>query len=145
MIILTATSAGVEWLSPAYMFKPRPSYAGLPGTISYGIPFILSVTLPPGTRSVRVTLMDLGFATHGVHMDQRLVVLPAVLSPDKKKLIVTAPLSSGIYPPGPGYLSVVTEKGVPSVMKKTLVGGGMSPPVHMGAIAKWVPVSDYLT
>lgn len=80
--------------------------------------------------------MDLGFATHGVHMDQRLVVLASTLSLNRKTLTVTAPPNAMVYPPGPGYLYVVTAAGVPSVASKTLVGTGAGPPVDQGAIAK---------
>lgn len=80
--------------------------------------------------------MDLGFVTHGVHMDQRLVYLSSVLSSDMTTLTVTAPPNAMVYPPGPAYLYVVTAAGVPSVAKKTLVGTGAGPPVDQGAIAK---------
>lgn len=87
-----------------------------------------------------VALMDLGFATHAVHMDQRFVGLVSVLSADQTTLEVTGPPSSSIYPPGPAYLYVVTDSGVPSFGHKTLIGTGASPPVDEGAIAKWVSV-----
>ena len=80
--------------------------------------------------------MDLGFATHGVHMDQRLVQLSAYLSRDRTTLTVHAPPNGMVYPPGPGYLYVVTDTGVPSFGHKTIVGTGASPPVDQGAIAK---------
>ena len=69
-------------------------------------------------------------------MDQRLVQLNAVLSSDRKTLTVHAPPNGRIYPPGPGYLYVVTNTGVVSFGHKTLVGTGASPPVDEGAIAK---------
>jgi hypothetical protein len=80
--------------------------------------------------------MDLGFATHGVHMDQRLVQLVSTLSVDKITLTVMAPPTAAIYPPGPAYLYVVTDTGAPSFGHKTLVGTGASPPVDNAAIAK---------
>ena len=80
--------------------------------------------------------MDLGFATHGVHMDQRLVRLTASLSSNGAKLTVRAPPNGKIYPPGPAYLYVVTNTGVPSFGHKTIIGTGASPPVDEGAIAK---------
>jgi Galactose oxidase-like, Early set domain len=80
--------------------------------------------------------MDLGFATHGVHMDQRLVQLTASLSSDHTTLTVRAPPHGMVYPPGPAYLYVVTDTGVPSFGHKTIIGTGESPPVDQGAIAK---------
>lgn len=82
--------------------------------------------------------MDLGFATHGVHMDQRLVQLTATLSSSRTTLVVQAPPNGKIYPPGPGYLYVVTNSGVPSFGHRTLIGTGASPPVDEGAITKYV-------
>ncbi|KAJ7498237.1 hypothetical protein B0H11DRAFT_1909751 [Mycena galericulata] len=79
--------------------------------------------------------MDLGFATHGVHMDQRLVQLVSTLSANKKTLTIKAPPTGAIYPPGPAYLYVVTNTGAPSFGHKTIVGTGASPPVDEAAIA----------
>ncbi|KAK7031846.1 copper radical oxidase [Favolaschia claudopus] len=129
------TEYRLEFYSPPYMNVARPSYTGLPATINYGTTFNLAVTLPANTTSVTVALMDLGFATHGVHMDQRLVQLVATLSPDKKTLSVQAPPSATIYPPGPAYLYVVTNTGAPSFGHKTIIGTGASPPVDKAAIA----------
>jgi len=80
--------------------------------------------------------MDLGFATHGVHMDQRVVKLVSTLSSDNRTLTITGPPSAKHYPPGPAFLYVVTNAGVPSFGHKTLIGTGASPPVDQGAIAK---------
>ncbi|KAJ7247284.1 glyoxal oxidase N-terminus-domain-containing protein [Mycena rebaudengoi] len=124
----------LEFYSPPYMKVPRPSYTGLPATINYGSTFNLAVTLPANTASVTVSLMDLGFATHGVHMDQRLVKLVCILSLDKRTLTVIAPPNNRVYPPGPAFLYVVTNTGVPSFGHKTLVGTGTSPPVDQAAI-----------
>ncbi|KAJ7648223.1 glyoxal oxidase N-terminus-domain-containing protein [Mycena polygramma] len=131
-----ATEYRLEFFSPPYMNVARPLYTGLPATINYGVAFNLAVTLPANTVIVTVALMDLGFATHGVHMDQRLVYLVSTLSADKKTLTVTAPPTAAHYPPGPAYLYVVTNTGAPSFGHKTLVGTGASPPVDEAAIAK---------
>ncbi|KAJ7843044.1 glyoxal oxidase N-terminus-domain-containing protein [Mycena leptocephala] len=116
----------LEFYSPAYLSKPRPSYKGLPATVNYNSKFTLSVQLPPDTTGVTVALMDLGFATHGSHMDQRFVKLVSKLSPDKRTLTITGPPTSRIYPPGPAFLYVVTAGGVPSFGHKTIVGTGAS-------------------
>jgi len=125
------TEYRVEWLPPAYMTRPRPSYTGLPATIAFGATFILTATFPSGTTDRKLALMDLGFATHGVHMDTRLVYLS--FTRIGNILTVTAPPNGGVYPPGPGYLFLVAN-GVPSLAKKTLVGGGVAPPVNLGAL-----------
>ncbi|KAJ7857133.1 glyoxal oxidase N-terminus-domain-containing protein [Mycena olivaceomarginata] len=130
------TEYRLEFYSPPYMNVARPSYTGLPATINYNVTFNLAVTLPANTINVTVALMDLGFATHGVHMDQRLVQLVSTLSSDKKTLTVKAPPTGAIYPPGPAYLYVVTDTGAPSFGHKTIVGTGASPPVDQAAITK---------
>ncbi|KAJ6468001.1 glyoxal oxidase N-terminus-domain-containing protein [Mycena vitilis] len=130
-----ATEYRLEFFSPPYMNVARPLYTGLPATINYNVALNLAVTLPANTSNVTVALMDLGFATHGVHMDQRLVYLVSTLSADKKTLTVKAPPTAAHYPPGPAYLYVVTDTGAPSFGHKTLVGTGASPPVDEAAIA----------
>ncbi|KAJ7206669.1 glyoxal oxidase N-terminus-domain-containing protein [Mycena pura] len=138
------TEYRLEYYSPAYLSKPRPTYSGLPATVNYNSKFTLSVELPLGTNDVTVALMDLGFSTHGVQVDQRHVKLVSNLSHDKKTLTVTGPPSSRIYPPGPAFLYVVTAEGVPSFGHKTIMGTGASPPVDQGAIDKSVDIPLYL-
>lgn len=69
-------------------------------------------------------------------MDQRYVKLVSTLSEDGTTLTVTGPPTPGIYPPGPGFVYVVTEDGVPSFGHKLLIGTGESPPVDEAANAK---------
>ncbi|KAL0581691.1 hypothetical protein V5O48_000397 [Marasmius crinis-equi] len=128
------TEYRAEFYSPPYMSQPRPTYTGLPATVNFGAKFTLSVTLPAGVNNVSVNAIDLGFATHGVHMDHRSVKLVSSLSADKKTLTVTGPPSGKHYPPGPAFIYVVTDGGVPSFGHKTIIGTGASPPVDQGAI-----------
>ena len=67
------TEYRIEYISPPYLSMPRPTFSGLPGRLNYGNDVALSVALPSGTTAaqVSVSLMDLGFATHGVLMNQR--------------------------------------------------------------------------
>ncbi|CAE6469570.1 unnamed protein product, partial [Rhizoctonia solani] len=69
------TEYRVEYISPPYMTKTRPTYTNLPSTWNYGQNITLSVTLPATLNppKMEVALMDLGFSTHGVHMDMRMV------------------------------------------------------------------------
>jgi hypothetical protein len=107
------------------MSLPRPTYTGIPANVNYALPFTLNVTLPANTTNVSgasafnsirdallipylfntlVVIIDPGFATHGVHMDQRAVKLVSVLSADQNTLIVTGPPNNKIYPPGKSLL-----------------------------------------
>ncbi|KAG7095570.1 hypothetical protein E1B28_006303 [Marasmius oreades] len=128
------TEYRVEFYSPPYLSQPRPTYTGLPATVDFGSSFKLSVSLPSGVNTVSVVAIDLGFSTHGVHMDHRSVKLVSSLSTDKKTLTVTGPPSGNHYPPGPAFIYVVTDTGVPSFGHKTIIGTGASPPVDQGAI-----------
>ncbi|KAG8696207.1 hypothetical protein FRC09_008660 [Ceratobasidium sp. 395] len=129
------TEYQVEYISPPYMTKTRPTYTGLPATWNYGQNIALTMTLPASLNppAMSCSLMDLGFATHGVHMDMRMVKLPCTLSANKKTLTVTGPPNAAIYPPGPAWLYCLAN-GVPSKAQKVLIGTGASPPVDQGAI-----------
>ncbi|KAF5372599.1 hypothetical protein D9758_005226 [Tetrapyrgos nigripes] len=131
---LYPTEYRLEWLSPPYMEKPRPTYTSLPKTFDYNSKITLDVDLPPGAENVSVIIMDFGFATHGVHMDQRLVGLVSELSDDRTKLTVTGPPSATIYSPGPAFVFVLAD-GVPSFGSKTLIGTGAQPPLDEDALA----------
>lgn len=78
--------------------------------------------------------MDLGFVTHGVHSNSRLVYLVnSVITDDE--ISVTGPPNGEIYPPGPGWIYAVVD-GVPSVGVKVMVGSGEGPPVDETAISR---------
>lgn len=80
--------------------------------------------------------MDLGYVTHAVHANSRLVYLAASLSTiGKGDLTVTAPPNGNVYPPGPGWLYVIVA-GVPSVGVKVLIGDGKGPVVDDAALDK---------
>lgn len=76
------------------MFAARPTYAGLPTMVNYKASFTISVAIPSATAVVRVILMDLGFITHSVHMDQKAVELVSTLSADRRTLSVVGPPSA---------------------------------------------------
>ncbi|KAG9098252.1 hypothetical protein FS749_004276 [Ceratobasidium sp. UAMH 11750] len=130
------TEYQVEYISPPYMTKTRPTYSGLPATWNYGQQIVLNVAVAASVNppAMLCSLLDLGYSTHGVHMDMRMVKLPCTLDLlNKKSLTITAPPNAAIYPPGPGWL-YVSANGVPSKAQKVLIGNGGSPPVDQGAI-----------
>jgi len=77
--------------------------------------------------------MDLGYITHTVHANSRLVYL--MFSIQGNTLTVRGPPNEHIYPPGPGWIYVLVD-GVPSVGKRVMVGNGEGPPVDQQAINK---------
>lgn len=80
--------------------------------------------------------MDLGYVSHAVHANSRLVYLVTSLSTtDNESLTVTGPPNGNIYPPGPAWLYIVVD-GVPSTGVKVLVGDGKGPPFDDAALEK---------
>ncbi|CAE6399632.1 unnamed protein product, partial [Rhizoctonia solani] len=85
------TEYQVEYINPPYMFKKRPVFTGLPGKWNFGQVITLSITLPATLNplTLSVSLMDLGFARHGVHMDMRMVKLKCSLGANRKTSTIT--------------------------------------------------------
>ncbi|KAI0647349.1 copper radical oxidase [Trametes meyenii] len=130
------TEYRVEWLGPAYMKAERPRIVdGVPKLLGFDHSANIKVRIPttsPRGASVKVALMDLGYVTHAVHANSRLVYLESALSDDQETLTITGPPNGNVYPPGPGFIYVVVD-GVPSVGVKVLVGDGKGPAVDEGA------------
>jgi hypothetical protein len=80
--------------------------------------------------------MDLGYVTHAVHANSRMVYL-RVLSHEKGVLKVRGPPNSGIYPPGPGWFYVVISD-IASEGVRVMIGSGEDPPVDEKARHKCV-------
>ncbi|KAG8710958.1 hypothetical protein FRC09_020848 [Ceratobasidium sp. 395] len=139
------TEYRVEILSPpSVLNKLRPVITAAEETLHYGRTMRVMVKLPPeiragGLSDISVSVMDFGFSTHGVQMDQRIEILNSkALSRGLVgglMLIVEARPNAHVYPPGPGFLCVSVD-GKHSVMKKIMIGDGLSPPVDEGTIAK---------
>ena len=81
--------------------------------------------------------MDLGYVTHAVHANSRLVYLTASLDTSMMKLSVTGPPNGDVYPPGPGWLYIVVD-GIPSRGVKVMIGDGDGPEVNDAALKKCV-------
>ncbi|TBU65526.1 copper radical oxidase [Dichomitus squalens] len=131
------TEYRVEWLGPDYMNRERPQIVGgVPKLLGFGKTAKLQIRLPATVRqgsSVQVALMDLGYITHAVHANSRLVYLVNSLSSDGTALTITGPPDRNIYPPGPGFIYVVAD-GVPSMGVRLLVGDGSGPEVDESAL-----------
>ncbi|QRW24733.1 glyoxal oxidase [Rhizoctonia solani] len=118
------TEYRVEWLKPDYMSLPRPRIVKLPDQIAFMGSFTLDITLTEEANNITVSLMDLGFVTHSVHMNSRLVELECKLASDRRTLTVSSPPSGTVYPPGPAWIYVLAD-GIPSVGRKLMVGNGI--------------------
>ncbi|KAL5529142.1 hypothetical protein ACEPAG_5116 [Sanghuangporus baumii] len=132
------TEYRVEWINPPYMTQDRPVIVDPPQQAEFGKTISLRIQWPAnmGTASgnIKVACMDLGYVTHAVHANSRLVYLSFKRDEnDSSVLLVTAPPSGEVYPPGPAWLFVVVD-GIPSVGKKVIIGDGNGPPVDDAAL-----------
>ncbi|KAF8969726.1 copper radical oxidase [Flammula alnicola] len=127
------TEYRVEWLSPPYMSQERPKITNMVSKVDFDESFKLNIKVPSGSSdNVQVALMDLGYVTHAVHANSRLVYLK-VTSSQKDELTVRGPPNGNVYPPGPGWLYLVVN-GVASEGKKVMIGSGKGPTVDEAAI-----------
>ena len=100
-----------ELFSPPYLFRgPRPSIDSAPEAVAYSQEFF--VATPDAPRVVRATLVRLGSVTHGFDQNQRF--LEVSFQRAAGGLMVTAPASGRLAPPGHYLMFVINEKGVPS-------------------------------
>ena len=74
-----------------------------------------------------VSLMDLGFSTHGFHVGARLVFMDATISNNGKTLSFVTPPNGRVYPPGPATIFLTIDD-VSSEGAMVMVGSGNSPP-----------------
>ncbi|KAJ6488351.1 glyoxal oxidase precursor [Mycena vulgaris] len=124
------TEFRVEYLNPDFITNdaPRPVIQSAPTQIQFNQRVALNVTIPPSLLGgqIRVSLMDLGYVTHALHANSRLVFLQHTLL-SNNTLQITAPPNNNIYPPGPAWLFLVAD-GVYSEGVQVMVGDGGDPP-----------------
>jgi hypothetical protein len=126
------TRYDVEIFSPPYISMPRPVLWSLPSNFNYRKKYTMHARFPAGTKSVTCVVMDLGYSTHGVHMDSRNLELDCITK-SHNKLVVRGPPSTGVYPPGYAWFFVLAD-GVPSGGLRVMIGTGDGPPVSEAAI-----------
>lgn len=128
------TEYRVEWLQPPYLNAERPVIQSMSSMIKLGETVKMTVHLPANANvdTLKVSCMDLGFVTHAVHANSRLVYLVAKQL-DGQTLEVTGPPNANIYPPGPAWIYLVVD-GIPSVGTKVMIGDGQGPAVDTEAL-----------
>ncbi|KAK7038215.1 glyoxal oxidase N-terminus-domain-containing protein [Favolaschia claudopus] len=123
------TEFRVEYLNPDFITNnlPRPVIHSAPTQILFNQKATLEVTIPSNLRNgdIKVSLIDMGYVTHGQHANSRLVFLEHTLVGNT--LTITAPPNNNIYPPGPAWIFVVAD-GVHSEGAMVMVGDGGDPP-----------------
>ncbi|KAG5653704.1 hypothetical protein H0H81_011284 [Sphagnurus paluster] len=153
------TEYRVEWFSPPYMGMNRPEVIGKLSKLNFKEEVKVQVKVPAGNKGqfkgresplyqflpslsfihLLVALMDLGYVTHAVHANTRLVYLTCSMVGDI--LTITGPPNGDIYPPGPGWIYFLVDA-VPSVGLKVMIGSGASPPVDRAALESLLKNSD---
>ncbi|KAH7873641.1 glyoxal oxidase N-terminus-domain-containing protein [Lentinula edodes] len=126
------TEYRVEWLSPPYMRGARPEIRKHKGNVGFKETSSIDVNRLKSDSDLKLVLMDLGFVTHSVHSNSRMVYLD-IHRISGNTLSFEGPPSGGVYPPGPAFMFLV-EDGVPSEGVKVMVGDGNSPEVNQKAI-----------
>ncbi|SCZ99332.1 BZ3500_MvSof-1268-A1-R1_Chr7-2g09487 [Microbotryum saponariae] len=117
----------IESIAPPYMSKTRPAILSYPGQLNYTGRYTLTISNPMGCDNARVVLLDGGYATHGLHMNQRLVELPVTSFTNQSRITFRGPPDPTIWPPGPAFLWLtVCEGNIPSKGHKIMVGDGSS-------------------
>jgi galactose oxidase len=108
-----------EFFSPPYLFNPdntpaaRPLISSAPSITFYGQSF--TVGTPDPASIAKVAWVRLGSVTHAFDQNQRYV--PLAFTPRGSGVVVTAPASRNVAPPGHYMLFLLNTDGVPSVAK----------------------------
>ncbi len=115
-----------EIYSPPYLFNPdgtlaqRPVITSAPQSVGYNEKF--SISTPSPSSISRAVLVRLPSVTHGVNMDQRMVVLDFNVG-GATTLDLGAPATAIQCPPGFYMLFIFNSSGVPSEAKIIRVSG----------------------
>jgi hypothetical protein len=118
------TNLTVEIYYPPYLFTnsgafaPRPTITSSPGRITYGQRFAVGVNSAAGIQ--RATFIKTASVTHSFNFEQRFMELTFI--PNTGGLLVQAPASAALAPPGNYLLFVIDKSGVPSVAKIVPIG-----------------------
>ncbi|MFP5256672.1 MAG: galactose oxidase-like domain-containing protein [Acidimicrobiia bacterium] len=106
----------LQYFSPDYMAKVRPTITGAPATLSYGGTFPITVDGAPPSE---VVLVGLGSMTHSFDSNQRVVQLPVGKVQDlgggSYRVITGGPKDAHVAPPGHYMMFVLDGDRIPSV------------------------------
>jgi Domain of unknown function (DUF1929)/Calx-beta domain len=115
-----------EIYSPPYLFKgARPAITAAPAQVGYGQTFMIETPTPQSIT--KVNWIRLPSVTHAFNQNQRINRLS--FSQTAGGLLVTAPSSANLCPPGHYMLFILNGDGVPSVARIIRIGTGNTAPV----------------
>lgn len=104
----------VEFYTPPYLFNgARPSITAAPESVGYGQTFLLET--PDKGDIKRVTWVRLPSVTHSFDQNQRINRLSFTKA--AKGLMVSAPASKNLCPPGHYMIFIINNAGAPSVAR----------------------------
>jgi Domain of unknown function (DUF1929) len=112
----------IQYYSPDYLTKPRPTILQAPAQVAYNQPFAVFTA---GGAPKDAVLVALGSMTHSFDQNQRVVQLPitkVVSSNGKYALATVSPHDGWVAPPGTYMLFVLDGNRVPSVAKMIHLG-----------------------
>jgi hypothetical protein len=118
----------MEFLSPPYMTATRPTVSDVPSKLLFGKKLTVKVTnlaqmTDNAEADVSIVLVDPGYHTHGVGVNQKLVELETTAWPSNGNIEFKTTPDGTYMAPGYAWLYVVI-KGVPSTGTKVMVGDG---------------------
>jgi hypothetical protein len=135
------THADAPLFSPPYLFKgARPVIAKSPAKVEYGDAF--DVETPAPDEISQVTWIRLPSVTHSFDQNQRINFL--AFRRGANKVIVTAPASGNVCPPGHYMLFLLNQKKVPSIATIVQIAAGAAP-LSVGPIATKAAVAPLQT
>ena len=109
-----------EIFTPPYLYRldgtlaTRPTITDAPTDVSYGQAF--TVQTPEAGTIARATWIRLSSVTHAFNQNQRLNNLTIAMT-GASSILVTAPASANVAPPGHYMLFLIDANGVPSVAR----------------------------
>ena len=146
------TEYRAEIFYPDYYDQTRPTFTGLPSSISYGGDYF-NLTIPEAgmlgkqPSQVVVSLMRTGFSTHSMNMGMRYIEMGSshTVYSDGTVVMHVGQMSPNpaLFTPGPALL-FVTIDGVPSVGQEVMVGSGVIETQPLG-VTSVLPKSAKLT
>jgi hypothetical protein len=126
-----------EIYSPPYLFQgPRPVIKSVPPTVTHNQEFYLETLDSAGIT--QVTLLRLGAVTHDFNQNQRINKL--VFRQVQGGIMIKAPATGALCPPGHYMLFILDKNGVPSVAKIIRVQGpnqSLSFPSNTTQFGRW--------
>lgn len=104
-----------------------------PSNINYNAFHTIKITRWSTAQNIRAVIMNLGYSTHGVYMNNRMVELRTTRDIRRRTLTLQGPQGPTYYQPGYAFLYLITD-GIVSKGRRVMIGGGGGPSVDAKAL-----------